>query len=574
MRCYPCLKGASIIGRMATMIPDLASLAPSNAEEKVYEALRALPDDYRVYHSVAYRLVDAGPAREGEIDFLVLHPDRGLLAIEVKGGRIAYDGRSRVWTSTNAKGTEHRIQDPFHQAQDQVKDIVREIERRKPWGDSVPAFVHGHAVAFPDCDYRPAHEPIEAPRELVIDAGDFAANLQQRIEKIYSVWARPGCGPLGKRRVKQLGQQILAPHFKLGVSLATRIAWDEKALCRLSEEQLICLDFLDLNRRCHVQGGAGTGKTVVACEFARRLADRGASVLLLCFNLPLAHRLREIARSYEELAGSIWAGAYHELCRDWSARAGVQLRDQAEVPDGEVDFYWNEETSVVLLDAAARVAERFDALVVDEAQDFFSDWWKPLECLLRDPADAPIALFSDPAQDLFNRETRIPWTMPVFPLRTNHRLTRAISSFCSRVGAVDLRQSPDVPEGEEPEVVVCSSPAEVLERVEAKIHWLRGQGVAPASIALVGRHRFENTFLVGHAVLDGLRVAPVLDDGGLPPGANLRYATPGRLKGLEADVIIACDVDPGDSPRARRSLYVMASRARHRLYVYAVGARP
>jgi hypothetical protein len=555
---------------MATMVPDVRGALASSGEGKLYDALRALPDEYRIYHSVAYRLAGVGPIREGEIDFLLIHPDLGLLGIEVKGGQIAYDGRSRSWTSKSAGGEVHRIHDPFLQAQQHVKDLVREIERRKPWGGEAPPFAHGHAVAFPDCAYQPPNEPIEAPRELVIDAIDFNGGIERRIDEIYARWARPGSEPLGRKRVKQLGQQVLAPHFELGLSLADSIAWDERLLCRLSEEQLVCLDFLELNSRCHVQGGAGTGKTVVACEHARRLAAKGARVLLLCFNLPLAHRLRQLSHSFEGLAGSIWAGAYHELCREWSARAGIELRDQAEVADGEAGTYWNEEMSVVLLEAADRIGDRFDALVVDEAQDFMADWWMPLQGLLRDGAEGRIALFSDPAQDLFDRKTQIPWTMPTFPLRTNHRSARAIASFWADLASVILRQSPFVPQGEDPVTVMCRSPADQLEKVGARIRWLRSQGVSPESIALIGKYRFERSFLAESPVPDGLRVGPIRDDGTPPPGATLRYATPGRMKGLEADVVIVCDADLDSSPRSRRHLYVAASRARHRLYIFAV----
>jgi hypothetical protein len=551
------------------MIPDVASHTIRHAEGKLYEALRVLSDDYRVYHSLAYRLAHRA-ADEGEIDILLVHPERGLLVIEVKGGQIAYDGRARQWSSRDAGGVNNPIQDPFEQAQDQIKSLVREIAERRPFGDTMPAYTHGHAVAFPDCEYRPANVPISAPKELVIDASDLSSGLASRIESLYDAWKRPGSEPLGKRGVKQLGQQILAPHFELTLPLATRIAWDEKALRPLSEEQLLCLDFLELNPRSHVQGPAGTGKTVVACEFARRLAAKGARVLLVCFNLPLAHRLREHVAGYEGLPGSIWAGAYHELCREWAERAGVDLRDSDDVPQAELGSYWNEETSVRLLEAAEKSPDRFDALIVDEAQDFMTDWWEALGSVLRDASTSPIVLLSDPAQDLFDRKSKPPWPLTTFPLRTNHRSSQSISRFAAEAGMVDIRQSATMPAGDEVSTTLCASQEDQLGKVAGKIHWLRTQGIAPDAIAIVGTYRFENSCFATSPVLDGLAIGPVQDDGSTPPGIDLRYATPARLKGLEADVVIACDMDPGDSPRARRNLYVAASRAKHRLYVYSV----
>src|SRR5262245_44089946 len=128
---------------MATMCPDVPIVAaPESAEARLYLALRELPDDYRIYHSVTYYLSprDGDRLREGEIDFLVLHPELGLLVLEVKGGEISYDGRSRAWRSVDRKGAPHEIQDPFRQAQHGEKSLIREIENRGVVNGPGPTF--------------------------------------------------------------------------------------------------------------------------------------------------------------------------------------------------------------------------------------------------------------------------------------------------------------------------------------------------------------------------------------------------------------------------------------------------
>ena len=126
------------------------------------------------------RLVGAGagrPAREGEIDFLVLRPGDGILCLEVKGGQIAYDGRSYLWTSKDRSGATHRIADPFAQAQTQVKDLVAEIGRHddlelltdEPQLSIVP-FRH---VPSGDADLN-AHNAALA-RELQVDGRVYVA---------------------------------------------------------------------------------------------------------------------------------------------------------------------------------------------------------------------------------------------------------------------------------------------------------------------------------------------------------------------------------------------------------------
>ena len=96
---------------MATFVPHLpvppVAAASAAGEGKVLLALGALPDEYRIYHRKSWYALDGG-AREGEADFLLLHPDLGMLVLEVKGGRIAFDGRTGEWMSTSRDGAVHR----------------------------------------------------------------------------------------------------------------------------------------------------------------------------------------------------------------------------------------------------------------------------------------------------------------------------------------------------------------------------------------------------------------------------------------------------------------------------------
>lgn len=81
---------------MATIIPSVPitpdPAASLSGESKALLALKSLPDDYRVYHRKTWYSFDGG-VREGEADLLPLHPELGMLVLEVKGGRVAFDGR-------------------------------------------------------------------------------------------------------------------------------------------------------------------------------------------------------------------------------------------------------------------------------------------------------------------------------------------------------------------------------------------------------------------------------------------------------------------------------------------------
>lgn len=555
---------------LATMVPEVPFLAPpESAEGRTYLALKQLPEDYRIYHSVSYRLAGAGrPSREGEIDFLVLRPGDGILCLEVKGGQIAYDGRSYGWISKDRSGATHRIADPFRQAQVQSKDLVSEIGQRKPWGDKPPVFAHGYGVVFPDSEYVLLNEPIAAPRELVIDAGDLAGRLEPRIKEIFRFWTRPGSEPLTKRQIKQLGQQVLAPHFELTLSVNAAIEWEERSLALLDEEQSICLEFLGLNGRALVEGGAGTGKTLIACETVRRLASQGADVLFLCFNRALGHKLRRTCDSWEGLPGRIWTGAFHELCREWAEKAGLEWTEPHADQGVATEGFWNLEANTLLRQASAVRLDRFDALVVDEAQDFHGEWWTTLQVLLRDPDLARVALFADPGQDLWSRASIPAWNLARFLLRTNQRNTRSIARVVGDLGAVSFRNSVRSPEGEPPRLIRYETAEEERREVEKLLIYLFRQGVKPAQIAVIGTRRIEKSFLATTPCIAGCQIETMDDSGEASSAGALRYATPGRFKGLEADAVLLCDVDTTGPRCSSRALYVAASRARHRLYAF------
>ncbi|MBK9965399.1 MAG: NERD domain-containing protein [Holophagales bacterium] len=564
---------------MPTLIPSLpippTPAASAAGEAKVLLAFQSLRDDFRIYHRKSWYSFD-GPdgsregVCEGEADFLVLHPDLGMLVLEVKGGRIAFDGRTGAWTSTARDGTVHSIKDPFLQAQRSVKAIAAKAAALSFEGQAMPEFVHGHAVVFPDCDFTSGGGGVSAPRELVIDAGDLARDAAGRLMEIFRLWGvRRAAAPLTKKWVKRLGQHVLAPHFSLGLALGSALGWEEKALALLHEEQDICLDFLHLNPRAVVRGGAGTGKTVVAVERARRLAADGKDVLLLCFNRPLAFYLRGICASWEALPGRVWAGSYHELGRELCGRAGVAWNEPPEDDVAATQAFWNETSGVLLLEAAQKLGERFDALVVDEAQDFLTEWWAVLEALLKEGDRAPVTLVADPDQDLWQRESRFPAGLPVFPLRTNCRNTSAIAEYLGELTGSHPRVSPWTVRGEEPKIHRWRNAADEREKAGALIaQLLLKENVGLERVAIVGMRRLANSCLAGVAELAGFPVVPIGDDGTAGVPGALRYATPHRFKGLEADVVLLLDVDGSRWSLEPRNLYVAASRARLRLHVF------
>ncbi len=126
------------------MIPFPMLPTASGAERQLYEGFLAqLSDDYVVYHSVEWVLASPTPGAppiEGECDFLIAHPDDGLLVREAKGGQVRYDPSTRRWMQTGHSGTHVLDEDPFHQAQDEMRSLVEILSAQPGWDRWRPSY--------------------------------------------------------------------------------------------------------------------------------------------------------------------------------------------------------------------------------------------------------------------------------------------------------------------------------------------------------------------------------------------------------------------------------------------------
>jgi len=540
------------------------------AERALYEALRhGLDDGWFVYHGLD--ILEHEHAREGEIDFLLLHREHGLLVVECKGDGVRRTGEGR-WVRARGDGGEEPMQSPFAQAQEQVKTLVGELgERiRGAFPERFP-FVHGHAVAFPLARIVDGGLPLEAPREIVLLADDLG-HVATWVQSTLAFWrkaAKPTAPtPLAPADFTRFRRQVLYPRLNLVETLGARISAQSAAIDRLSGEQLRvlrgCLD----NRRLRVAGPAGTGKTVLALEAAQRLArEPGRRVLLVCFNKALARHLDAALGPRDAAGGTIDVMTFHELCRRGAEELGRPFEPPVD-PVGAKKF-WDEVAPATLLDAvAAGHAPRFDAVVVDEAQDFHEDWSTVLEECLKDAKTGSLLVFYDPGQRIFGRGAGLSNAPPRFSLTVNFRNTRAIAAVVKELGQVDMEPHDRAPDGEPPVVHPMDSPAKTRQRLdELVLRLLQKNDVRPHQIVVLTPHTRERSTLAGLTSLGGVPLASSAAD----REGKVLHTTIGAFKGLEADVVILVDIDPSDARCDRRARYVAASRAKHMLYVFAKG---
>lgn len=286
-----------------------------------------------------------------------------------------------------------------------------------------------------------------------------------------------------------------------------------------------------------MRGEAGTGKTLLIVTEARRLAAEGRRVLVLCFNRPLGAWLRELLADVADLVS---VAAYHDHCLEILRKSG------APPPVGEGGDHWRQIAEAALA-ALPRTTARFDAILVDEAQDFEPDWWLVIGELL-------------------------PFSEPVYRLRRNCRNTRPIAAFARQaIGLVDTCGLAGLPDGPEPAMHEVDSAETERDAVRRVLHDLiHEQGLAPAQVVMLGGHRLGNSSFSGAYRLGNFTV----QDAAEPETPNtIRYATVHKFKGLEADAVLLVGIgEPsghyGPDDR-RRFVHVGGSRARAVLHVFA-----
>lgn len=558
----------------ATFYPSTARESAPESERQVFEALRESlgggaqgGDGWTVIHGACWSAVERNQTASGEADFVLVHPQRGFLVLEVKGGTIRYDPAADRWTSASESGREHDLgAGPVAQANRsryRFKDFLKERNH-----GSKLILPHGVGVVFPDLwGAEDLSIPGLAPEFVATgkELGQLGAWAEAALEK----WAPEDNRLTAEQGARQARALIdyLAPRLELRPQLAAALARDAAEMRRLSQEQAAVLASFTMPRVL-VTGGAGTGKTVLAIEKAIHLARSGVRTLWTCFNRGLAAWVRErIAAILAETGESGLLGdrLVVQSLHEWAVEVtGAQVSDD--------DEGWRRELPTKLVDWLAEdAARRFDAVLVDEGQDFGDTWWVAIEDLVR--AGGHLWVFQDPNQAIYAQPERFPDDLVELPLTRNFRNTRAIhAAFLPYYRGVRLEAA-----GPDGRAVrrVAAAPGTLAKEVGKLIARLVDEeAVTPEQIAVLSpiRHKSE---VVGQDTLGRFRTCA--------PSA----ATPGCIavdtihgfKGQERPVVILCELDRAYPGTADELHYVGMSRANGHLIVVETdhtkpGARP
>ena len=549
---------------MARLIPNIPieEIALKPERDTARALVQGLSDNVFVYHSYPWLRSDRNDRngkvtlREGEADFVVVVPELGFLVIEVKGGAIDYDAEEWRWFRKLPAGGRREIKDPFRQASGNTHELKgRILEHVFPGEKSLP-FAFGYAVLFPDCEYTGTVPP-GSDSAIILTAKDLP-HLHRRIPEILKRWCPRAPGRLTGDQLRGI-REALTSTFNLVPVLSRQLDEEEESLVRLTDEQIRLLDFLQSHDRCLVAGVAGSGKTLLALEQARRFAERKLKTLFLCYNKSLAQWIGDSLR--ETVGEFVDVYHFHRLCSRLCRSAGISF----DPPRSGAEKFYRNKAPGLLLDAIGVVGTKYDAVIVDEGQDFDSDWWLPIELLCHYEEKAPFFLFYDPAQKLFVDRMELPDLGSPYSLRINCRNTRSIAKICASVRGIDIEVHRAAPEGVDVETYVCESAEEQKRECERLVKKFRKGGLGCERIVIQSPFRLDNAGS-SFSSLDRIGGFPIVTDiREWRDGRGVLFTTNRSFKGLEADVVIMVDLpEPReDSFFSFNDLYVGASRAKH-----------
>ncbi len=531
----------------------------SSGERKAFFSLKEnLPDEFIALHSVPLLLASERDRRllPGEIDFLVCHPGYGVLAIEVKGGAISCDAQNQRWASTSGRGQIYEIKNPYEQVRRNMFllwDELKEASLSSRYG-----YPLAFAVWFPDIEIEGT--PIgqaEAYTKITLDA-TCLREPEAEIRRIFR-----GCIVRKDRPSSTNGISALVNHFvpnwHIKARMRTALNEEELRLIEATRSQFKVLSLLRRANRMLICGSAGSGKTFLAIEKARRLATDGKSVLMLCFNARLADWLRETTADIP----NVDTFTYHSLCYHLCALAGV-AKPQPDPAVADDQTFYRYQLPEAMLEALDKTTLRYDAVIVDEGQDFDPVWWIGVEQLLKSPGEGTLYIFYDDNQQIYGTRLDFPLPGPPVVLSENCRNTQTILKGFLPFYRGDEAPMAIGPEGRPVEWIEPDGRTDfqIVSKLVGKL--MKDEGLEASSITILsGKAEARSAFKEGGQLASRAKLSWQYPT----PKGVVHCSTIQSFKGLESSVVIVAEICDLPEVKLRELLYVGYSRAKFHLVV-------
>ncbi|KRE97819.1 DNA helicase II [Frateuria sp. Soil773] len=595
---------------MATLIPTRNSCLPrmTGGEKRFSERLESkLEDDYLLWYDVPIGLKQSRP------DFVVFHPRRGLLVLEVKDWKPeTIQAADRTQFTIVDGSSAKRVASPLLQARIYATEVCVVLERdpalRHPAG-------HRHAgklmmpwaygVVFANISRKhfidgglaaviPDHLAI--CRDEIYDSVDEEA-FQERLWAMFpqvfpTALTLPQIDRVRWHLFPELRVEPGSGQFGLfpgepADSVRPLEIPDLVKVMDAQQEQL-ARSLGDGHRLIH--GVAGSGKTMIlgfrALQLARELAK---PVLVLCYNKTLAARLEQLIGE-RGLSDKVQVYNFHRWCRQMLVAYNVELPAKGS----EGFFEQMVERVIAGVDRGQIPRFQYGAVLVDEGHDFEPDWYKLIVQMV-DPSTNSLLVLYDDAQNIYGKQDRRKFTWKELGvqaqgrttiLKLNYRNTLEILAvargFASDLLIEQAGEEDGVPlvapesagrRGAVPELIRTDTAPAQLDTLIQQLRDEAARGRPWGDMAVIFRNQWEGEKL--QQALERVGIPSSLAEGAGKRALyvvrdSVKLLTMHSCKGLEFPFVIipglgSLPKDGKDEAEEARLLYVAMTRATERL---------
>lgn len=346
---------------------------------------------------------------------------------------------------------------------------------------------------------------------------------------------------------------LIANSFEIRSPLGIELEKEDQKLITLTEQQFQAMALLGDRKRAAIAGCAGSGKTMLAMKKTQQYADLGLSVLLVCFNIALSEDLRLRLPGVEVFC-------FHDLCRKAAKQAGISINwTQSESKN------FDEVLPEALLEAAEQIGRVYDAIIVDEGQDFQENYWFGLEALVKE--DGYFYIFFDNNQNLYGGGnfagliTEAPFTLTQ-NCRNTKSIHQVVASFHNNPASLQCFS----PDGRKPEKIQYNGEEDLLRQLQKTINRLVvEEHVDPEDIVILTPRGENKTRLVPGLKLGLFSLTTQPSNQRFKIQATSIY----KFKGLEKRVVILAEIDQRTNYNYDMVMYVGCSRARTHLIIFS-----
>jgi hypothetical protein len=544
----------------------------SQGEIEIFNRLKNDPNtsNWTVLHSLD--IAEHRSQISGEMDFVVIIPNQGVLCIEVKAASTLKRENGMWFYGKNPIGDSRG---PFKQASESMHSLRKKVVDQAP---ALSKTVFWSGVIFPYISFN--EKSPEWHEWQVIDRAKFSGySISHNLLVILRNARRYLSSNAGTRWFNANSTEptleqckvitnILRPSFEFFESPASRLNRRKEELKKYTDEQFEAIDSMGLNPRIIYQGPAGTGKTLLAIEAARRFGEAGRKTLLLCFNRLLGNWLKNETVNLPNLT----TGTLHSYML---SVAGIEA---PEFPDPE---FWEKDLPLLAIENLVDkgVDMQVEQLILDETQDLLTPAYLDFLdlSLIGGLGSGNWMLFGDfENQAIYERNDLIKTQLanrfqniPRYSLRTNCRNTPRIVELVHLLGGLSPRYTKiRRPDNQiEPKIITYN---DVVSQSEHILRLL-------SQLIIDERYSLQEIIILScrsdqDAAINGLPQEWQAKLSPLRTGykANkIHYGTIHSYKGMEAPVVVLTDIDNVVSEDAQSLFYVGITRALDKLIILA-----